>query len=180
MEVAAGIVIVVVAGVFKGQRGVDRLHAIAARLRVRPIEKLLKTRAWANMHPGFDILATPWSTFGSLGLRLCDAAVHSTRFLIAAHVLGVGLPLREAVPVSLTFFLVGALSPAGMAGLREGAVMGLAGLLLHKTGAREDTIKEFAAVAVLVTATEAFVFMFAAAIGVAWLRPDRLLKLRRA
>jgi hypothetical protein len=171
--------LVVLAGLFKGQRGVDRLHRIASRLRLRPIEKLLKTNQWAHMHPGFDILATPWCTFGSLGLRLCDAAVHSARFLVAAHVLGVALPLREAVPVSLTFFLVGALSPAGMAGLREGAATGLAGLLLHKTGAREETFATFAAVALLVTATEALVFMFGAAVGVAWLRPDRLMRLSR-
>lgn len=179
MEAALCVLLIGAARLFRGERGAARLRGAAGRLRFAPLDRLLVSRAWVNLHQGFDIIASPPSTAGSFVLRLMDAAVHCGRFMVAAHILGVGLPLREALPVSLTFFLVGVVSPSGLAGLREGAATGLAGLLLAKTGAHDDTFRVFAAVALLVTANEAIVFLLGAALGVAWLRPDRLLRLRR-
>ena len=55
-----------------------------------------------------------------------------------------------------------------MLGTREGGVVGLAGLLGISGGILPVTL--------LVGATEAVVNLAGAALGVAWLRPDRLLR----
>jgi hypothetical protein len=172
-ELLGAMCLVLFARAFRGQSGLDRLSRLGG-----PLRRLFRSNAWAKLHPGFDMLASPPAVGASLVLRLCDAAVHSARFLVAAEILGVDLPLSQAFPVSLTFFLIGIVSPSGMAGLREGAATGLAGFLLEKAGADEDSFTSFAAVSLLVTATEAVVFLTAGALGVAWLRPDRLLRLR--
>ena len=179
MEIAGGVATVVGARLFRGQRGIERLTSIADALHLPAIKRFLRSGVWSKLHPGFEMIASPWTVAASMVLRAMDVCVHSGRFLVAAAILGVELPLSQAMPISLTFFLIGVVSPAGMAGLREGAATGLAGILLAKAGADEDSYADFAKVALLVTATEAIVFLASAAVGIAWLRPDRLLKLRQ-
>ena len=178
MQAAAATAVVIGARLFRGRRGIDRLTSIAGSLHLAPIRTLLRSNVWARLHPGFEMISVPATVAASMVLRAMDVCVHSGRFLVAAAILGVDLPLTQAVPVSLTFFLIGVVSPAGMAGLREGAATGLAGILLAKAGATEDSYSDFAKVALLVTATEAIVFLAGAAMGIAWLRPYKLLKLR--
>ena len=138
--------------------------------------RLLRTKLWSNLHAGFDMLASPFAVGGSVLLRIADMSVHTTRFVVAATILGKALPLEQALPISVVYFLVGVVSPSGQAGLREGAATGLAGVLLAKTGATQETAATFAPVALLVSATEAIVFLAAGVLGLLWLRPDRLLR----
>jgi hypothetical protein len=177
-QLVAAASIVVLARGFRGQRGIDRLASIADSVRLPPLKRFLNSAIWAKLHPGFDMLAAPIPVAGSMLLRAADVCVHAGRFLVAATILGIELPVSQAVPISLTFFIIGVASPAGMAGLREGAATGLAGVLLKKTGATEDMFSEIAKVALLVTATEAIAFLASAAFGIAWLRPQKLLALR--
>jgi hypothetical protein len=178
-EIVGGAVTVGCARAFKGQRGIDRLTAIADALRLKPIRTFLRSGVWAKLHPGFDMIASPGPVAAAIVLRLMDAAVHAGRFLVGAEILGVNLPVSQALPISLTFFVIGVISPAGLAGLREGAATGLAGVLLAKAGATESSYSAIAAVALLVTATEAIAFLASAAAGFAWLRPRTLFGLKR-
>jgi hypothetical protein len=176
MEVAGAAATVMAARLFRGRQGVDRLASAADALHIRPLKSFLRSGVWAKLHPGFDMIASPGAVAAAIVLRLMDVCVHSGRFLVAARILQVDLPLSQAVPISLTFFLIGILSPAGMAGLREGAATGFAGILLAKAGADEDSYADIAKVALLVTGTEAIAFLCSAAAGFAWLRPYKLLR----
>lgn len=178
-EAAVAAAIVAVAGVFRGQRGRDRIHRLVRSLRLRPLEPLLESKLWTNLHAGFDMLASPRAVGGAVALRVLDVGVQSARMVVAAGIFGLVLPVQQAIPLALTFFLVGAMSPAGLAGLREGAATGLVGVLLAAAGGSDDVSTKFAPVFLLVTATEAVVYLAGAAAGIAWLRPDRLLRLRR-
>ena len=133
---------------------------------------------WGNLHAGFDMLASPAAVGGSAALRLADMAVHTSRFMVAASILGVALPPAQALPISMAYFLIGIVSPSGLAGLREGAASGIAGLLLAKAGASGHAASSFAPVALLVSATEAAVFLGFGLLSLAWLRPDRLVRVR--
>lgn len=171
-----GALVVAVARVFRGEAGRARLVRLAAWL--PPARRFLETTLWSQMHAAFDMLASPWSVAGAVLLRFADLGIHAARFLVAAAILGVALPTAEAVPIAITYFLVGVVSPSGLAGLREGAATGLAGVLVSKAGATKETMQAFAAVSLLVTAVEAAAFLAGGAIGLAWLRPDRVIRLR--
>ncbi len=165
---AAGLV--VVSRTLRGERGIDRMHAMLDPLRLRPAQRFLRSRVWQHLHEGFTILSSPRVVAGTIGLRLADAAVQAARFVIAASILGQTLPWEQAVIISVTFFLIGVVSPTGMLGFREAGAAGMAGMLTFATS------EQFAAVALLVGAAEAIVNLAGAAIGLAWLRPDRLLR----
>lgn len=181
-ELLVAAAIVALAGIFRGPRGQARLESLVSALRLGFVRPLLRSRLWANLHAGFDMLASPVAVGGSVLLRTLDVGVQSLRLIVAAKIFGLVLPMGQAIPLALTFFLVGILSPSGLAGLREGAANKVAGPLLAAAGmaaSGDDIQTKYAAVFLLVTATEAIVYLGSAALGIAWLRPDKLLKLRR-
>ncbi|MCC6660228.1 MAG: flippase-like domain-containing protein [Phycisphaerales bacterium] len=120
-----------------------------------------------NIAQAFTILSDARIVSATIGLRLVDTAGQAARFMLAAAVLGAPLPVEQAVIVSVSFFIIGIVSPAGMLGVREAGAAGLAGLLAI-TGSRE-----FAAVSVLVGATEAVTNLGAAGLAVTWLLVSR-------
>lgn len=160
----------IVARFFRGERGIERIHAILDPLRLRIAQRFLRSRSWLHLHEGFTILSSPGVVAGTVALRLTDAGVQAARFVLAASILGQALPVEQAVIVAVTFFLIGVVSPTGMLGFREGGATGLAAALAFKDS------EQFAAVALLVGAAEAIVNLTGAAAGLAWLRPDRLFK----
>jgi hypothetical protein len=176
--IAAGTVVVVaLARLFRGETGLARMTAIVGR--VPPLKKLLATGLWGQLHAGFDMLSAPAVVAAGSLLRLLDLSIHAGRFLVAAKILGVPLSPAQALPVALTYFIIGVLSPSGLAGLREGGATVLFGSLFAAAGmASQEAREHFAAVALLVTAVEAVAFLIGGAIGLAWLRPDRLIRLR--
>jgi hypothetical protein len=163
---------------FRGDPGLERLVGFLRAIRLSRAEPLLRSQLWRNLHAGFDVFATPTTVIGSIALRAIHAVVLTARFVLVAHVLSLDPSLSMSFQLALAFFFVGAASPAGMAGLREGAVTGLAGLLLKGTAAHAS-VRDYAAVALVVSVTEAIVFLVGGILGLLWLRPDHLLKLRR-
>jgi hypothetical protein len=171
-QAALGGSLLMVARTFRGGRGHARIVAIAAVLRLRPLERVLASRAWTSLHAGFDMLACPKVIIAATALRLADIAVLAARFSLAAAIFGIDLPLDQAILISLSHFVIGVLSPFGVLGAREAGATSIAALLATGT----DPAGTFAAVVLLVSATEAMVFLLGASIGLAWLRPDRLLR----
>ncbi len=176
--IVACIGLLIVGRWFRGDPGLERLAGFLRALRLSRAEPLLRSRVWQNLHAGFDVFATPTTVVGSILLRVAHATILTARFVIVARALDLQPSLSISFQFAIAFFFIGAASPAGMAGLREGAVTGLAGLLLKGTSA-ESSIPAYSVVAIFVSATEAIVFLVCGILGLLWLRPDRLLKLRR-
>jgi hypothetical protein len=168
--------LVLAARAFRGDRGVRRLAAVVRALRLHAVDRILRSRLWANLHTGFDMLAHPGTVGATLGLRLADVAIQALRFLLAARILEIALPIHAAIVIALAYFVIGIVAPF-MVGLREMGVIGLAAAMLPAVG--HDNAA-FAPVPLLVTATESLVFLAAAAAGLAWLRPHRVLGLKAA
>ncbi|MFG0326651.1 MAG: lysylphosphatidylglycerol synthase domain-containing protein [Phycisphaerales bacterium JB037] len=156
---------------FEGDRGIDRLHALIDPLRLRALQRFLRTDAWRKMHAGFDMLADARMVAATAALRLLDIGVQAGRFIVIAWILGLDLRTEDAVLVASTYFLVGVFSPAGNLGTREASVVGAAAAL------GIGSADAFAAAALAVTATESAVFLLGAFGGIAWLGPRRLLGL---
>lgn len=158
--------------VFEGQRGLDRLHRMLDPLHLKPIQAMFGTALFKDLHAGFIMLAAAGPVGATMVMRLADLTTQAARFLIAATVLGVVISPGEAVLLAAMYFVIGSLSPVGMLGTREGATTGLAAALAIAES------EQFVLVALLVTATEGIVNIAGAGLGLAWLRPDRLLRLR--
>lgn len=171
--VVLGAVTVLMARVFAYERGLGRIQALSAPLRLKLLDRFLATEAFARMHAGFAMLSSPLAVAGTTGLRVLDVAVQATRFFIAAMIVGETLGWEAATLVACTYFVIGMASPFGMLGTREAGTAGLAAWL----GMAGEV--NLAVIVLLVTATEAVVNLGAAAIAVAWLRPDRLVGANR-
>lgn len=163
---------VLVARTLAGERGLARLHRLIDPLAPAQLQRWLRSDLFVRLHAGLGILASPAGVGAATALRLADTGVQAARFVVAADVVGHELPYSQALLAAAAYFLVGILSPVGMLGLREGAATGLAGALAFTSG------ESFAVITLLVSATESIVNLAGAAIGLAWLRPDRLLRLR--
>jgi len=158
--------------VLRGAEGTARLRAMFAALRLKPMEKLIHTNAYAHLHDGFSMTADPRSVVGGGLLRVMDLGVYAARFWIAAEVLGTPISVGDAVMMAVVYFLIGVASPFGVIGTREGGTTAiLAGVMVLETN-------EIAAMTLLVGATEAIAALACGAIGVAWLRPTSLLTRR--
>jgi hypothetical protein len=165
---AAGIaggaaVITLIARAFEGDRGVARMEAMASTLRLPLIPRILRTTLWRRLHDGFAMLADPGAVTVAVLLRVADLLVHAARVVVAAHIVGQPMTLEVGLLVAASYFVVGAASPFGMLGPREGALAAVAG-------------GSIAAVALVISAVEAVVNLAGAACAIAWLRPDRLLR----
>jgi hypothetical protein len=175
-QAVLGTILVITARAFRGEAGQQRLMAIASLVRLGILRRLLASRAWSSLHAGFDMLACPKVVIGATLLRLADLAALSGRFALAAAIFGIALPLDQALLISLSHFMIGVLSPFGVLGAREAGATGVASFLA--IGTEGEAAGAFAAVALLVGATEVMVYLVGAGLGLAWLRPDRLLRRR--
>jgi hypothetical protein len=114
-----------------------------------------------------EIVRHPGAVLAHLGLRVADAGVLTGRFMTAAAMADVPMPAERAVLLSTTYFLLSVVTPAGTLGFRE---MGVAALGLA-SGADESGV---ALVALIVTGAELVVSGAGALVGMAVVRPDRL------
>lgn len=121
---------------------------------------------------GADMLASPHAFSATLAWRVIDLSLQAARFMLAASVIGHSLAADRALLAALAFFLIGVFSPAGMLGTREG---GTAWLLPLVASSGEDT-SWFAAAVLIVGASELITNTACAALGLIYLRPDRLLR----
>ena len=165
------VAVLVVAGLFAGDRGLGRIHAIVDPLRLDPVNRFVRTDAFAKIHGIFGMLAHPPAVCGATLLRVMDVGVLTLRFMVAAAILGVGLEWEHAVLFASTYFLIGALSPFGMLGAREAGSLGIAGVLGFA-----DAGESLAVVILIVTATESLVYLLSGVLGAVWIRPDRLIR----
>lgn len=162
---------VVVAGYFAHDRGLGRLHRVLDPLLVGPLKNAVRGDAFRKIHGVFDMLAHPWAVSGAVLLRLADLGSQAVRFAVAASILGVDLSPEHTVLIASTYFLIGMLSPFGMLGTREAGSIGVAGLI-----GIGDAAESLAVVVLAISATESLVNLAGGALGVAYLRPDRLIR----
>lgn len=159
-----------------GPRGIDRAARLTERLGLGVLTRAVRSRRFAELHEIFAMQAHPgW--FGlTIAFRLADLVVQSARFALAASIVGVPIDAQGAFVMAVTFFLIGVLSPAGALGTREAGTAALLGLQ-----AAQDTAggaNAFVVVALAVSASESIATLAAAGVGIAILRPDRLLAKR--
>lgn len=158
---------VLLARVFGGARGLERLTAMVDALRVRPLSLLIRSRLSSDFHTSLTMLASPAAVTLAVVLRLTDMVVQGARFVILAGILGWELGLDEAFLYSVSFFVIGVLSPVGMTGFREWGTAGVAAF----AGVADP--KAFVVVPLLVGAVEAVVNLTGAGAGFLWLRLAR-------
>ncbi len=166
--VAAFLAMVLFSRIFAGPSGLARWRGLIGRLKVGPLNRILASERYANLHAGTDLLSSPWCVGGAMALRVADIAIQAARVPVAAAILGHEVPFGHAFLIASTSFLTGIVSPAGPVGAREGAVTALC----HALGI--PNAEAFAVVALLVSATEAVAYGFGALMGIAWLGPTRL------
>lgn len=167
-----GTAVVLVARYFAGVRGLDRLAALARATRLGFAEKIVRSEHFAQIHACTAMLMSPATVAGTIALRVIDIALQAARYTTAAQILGEPLSYADAFVLASAGFFAGIISPSGQLGTREGAIVFLAATL-GVGGA-----KEFARVALLVTATEAIAFLVGAGLGIARLGPNRLFQPR--
>lgn len=155
---------------FAGPVGLARVQRIAAASSIGPLDRFVKSRAFFNLHEGFAMLGAPGAVCGAIALRLLETILQAARFVVAAKVLGTTLEWDAAVVIASVYAFIGAASPAGNLGAREGGAVGLAGLMAIPGDV------SFAVITLLVTAVDSIASLALAAMGVAYLRPDRLLR----
>jgi hypothetical protein len=112
---------------------------------------------------GCRMLASPRAVTVCLLLRGLDIGVQGARIYVAARIVGLDVAPDAALVAGMMYFLVGAASPAGQVGPREGAVVLVLG-------------PSFAVVPLIITVAETLVLLIGSVLGIACLRPDRLLR----
>ncbi|MCC6285911.1 MAG: flippase-like domain-containing protein [Phycisphaerales bacterium] len=165
LTAVAGAFVVLGARCFAGERGEVRFTRLVRR--VPGARRAAGSAALARLHAGFTMLASAPAVAGAMALRLGDLLVQAARFVVAAGILGIPLDWSQALPLALAYFMIGVLTPVGALGAREGGVVGLA--ILLGAGERES----IAALALLVTGTEAIANLACGGVGLAYLRPWR-------
>ncbi len=158
------------ARVFAGEAGLARLGAMARGTRMAWVSRVVGSSAFARLHTGFDMLASPvWLGLAML-TRVLDLGVIAARFVVAGVAAGVVVPWESGLLAGASFFLIGVLSPAGSMGAREGGTAGLAALATIPGVSPEA----FAAVTLAVSAVEMVVVAVCAAVAVWFVAPWRL------
>ena len=112
-------------------------------------------------------------------LRLADLAVNAARFAAAAAIVGHPLAWDQAILAAIAYYMLGIIAPTGMLGAREAGTVWFVGAVGLGTVAGQSAQEAAASLTVLtlfITGTESVVLLAGAAGGVAWLRPDRLLR----
>lgn len=104
-------------------------------------------------------------------LRLADIAVQTGRFLVAAKALGMAVTVDKAAFDAAVYFLIGAVSPGGVLGFREGGLAWLGELL----AVDEQAAQQIALLALAVTGAEAATFCVLAVLAAGVMRLDRLI-----
>jgi hypothetical protein len=171
--------VVAVARQFAGERGLVRLHRLLDGARLPGLGALGRTERFAQLHAGATMLASPVDVFAAGAMRAADLAIMSARFVVAGAIVGHHFGWEQAVLVASAYYIIGVVSPTGMLGAREAGTVWMAGALgLAGGGAQsaEEVARSLTVLTLFITGTESIVLLAGAAAGVAWLRPDRLLR----
>ncbi len=164
---AAFAAIVASSRLFAGERGLNRIRRIGAGVRLAMLDRVLASARFARLHAAFDMLSSPTVVGLGLTIRVADLMLQAARFLLAARMLGSEVGFDAAVAAACTYYVVGVVSPSGSLGARESAATGLTSLLA--TGGAHASA--FAPVALVVSASEAVIFLVAGLTGMACTQP---------
>ena len=160
-------VIVASARLFAGEQGLALIRRIGSLVRLAMLDRVLASARFAKLHAAFDMLSSPTVVGLGLAIRVADLMLQAARFLLAARMLGSDVGFDAAVAAACTYYVIGVVSPSGSLGARESAATGLTSLLA--TGGSHASA--FAPVALVVSASEAVVFLVAGLAGMACTQP---------
>lgn len=174
---------------FRGERGRARIETITRRASPGRLEawalRAVRSRLFGQLHRGFDMLASPVAVVGAVVLRLVDVALQAGRFWLAGGVIAAEgakgvVDGESAVLLACAHASIGLVSPFGTLGTREAGTLALAAAFgLAGAGGvmgADGRGEALAVVLLLVGAVDAVTALACAGLGVAWLRPDRLLR----
>lgn len=154
---------------FAHEPGLARIQRIAGVLRLRPLDRLLASRAFARLHHALAILSHLPTLLGAAAARTLDILSQSSRFVVAAMAVGVTISFEKAVLVGSVFYLIGVASPAGALGSREGGSTLLADALNLAGTSRAA----YAVIILAVSLSEMLVWMVGAGLSLLYIRPGR-------
>lgn len=166
-----GAAVVLIARFFSTGRGWGLIEELAERRADSVLGRALRSDAMAQLHEGVHMLADPGAVAAAVAVRAFDILVQGLRFMVAASLLGIALPLDQAVLLTVVYFTIDSIAPTGSLGLKEAGTAIVAGAVGE---ANMD------ATVLTVTAAELIVRFAGAGAGAIWLRPDRLLRNGRA
>ncbi len=158
-----------------GGRGLAKTRAVAARLDLMLLNRAVRSQAIEHIDESLGMFAGYGHVLRVMGLRVIDIVAFCGRFYIASRILGTELTFEDALLASVIYFFIGVFFPFGALGAREA---GTAGLLAAVNSSVD--LDQLALITVVVTGAEVVVSLAAGAMGLAWLRPDRLLRQLRA
>ncbi len=169
LVIAAG-VLSTIARAIGGQRGLRLVQGLADRQPIGLVRRLVRSEMFVLFDEGLAMLASFRQALAAIGLRVLDIGAMAARFYVASRIVGSPLPAGDSLVGSVAYFFIGVFSPVGSLGAREGGTAGFVSLI----GAFD--FETLALIAVVVTGAELIVTAFFAAAGIAWLRPDRLIR----
>lgn len=150
----------------------ERGWAFAKRVWIAlPLPRVIKHSTLLDrVHEGLRMLSHPRTLATCVLLRATDLACQAGRVYIAARLVGLDIPMDQAALAGSVYFLVGAISPAGQAGTREGVTAAIVAALLPAM-----TIETLALIVLPISASELLVLLTLSIIGMPLVRPDKLL-----
>lgn len=168
-------VVSAIARAIGGRRGLDASRAFADRVGNPLLTRVVGSTAFEHLDESLGMFAGYRHVLKNMGLRVIDVVAFCGRFWVASRILGMPLSFEDALLASVIYFFIGVFFPFGALGAREAGTA----WLLSKAGTSVD-LDQLALIAVVVTGAEVIVSLVSASIGLAWLRPDRLLRQLRA
>ncbi len=169
MLLTFGVTLCVASRLFAGEPGRARYRALAGRLGL--LGRLMLKPAFGHLLAGFDILAQPRVVAGVIIVRLLDIAAQTGRFVVAAQLINVPLSWSNALLPAIAFFVIGAGSPAGAVGGREGGTSGIAALLHLESVV---SLGDFKIITLVVSGSEILLYTAVAIVSTLYVRPDKL------
>lgn len=168
-------VVSLIARLIGGRRGLTKARALAARLDLLLISRAVNSQAFEHLDESLGMFSGYGHVLKTMGLRVIDIVAFCGRFWIASRILGTELTFEDALLASVIYFFIGVFFPFGALGSREAGTA----WLLAAVNSSVD-LDQLALITVVVTGAEVIVSLVSGALGVAWLRPDRLLRQLRS
>lgn len=159
-------------------RGLARARALADRQPIGIIKRLVRSETFERFDESLGMLASFRHGLLLMSIRVIDIAAFAGRFYIVSRMLGEPMDFGACVIASAVYFFIGVFSPIGSLGAREAGTAG-AFALFNSIGLDLSSgidHEQVAVISVVVTGAELLVSLTTAALGIAWLRPDRLLR----
>lgn len=158
-----------------GGRGLAKARAIAAKLDLLLLNRAVNSDAIEHIDESIGMFSGYGHVLRCMGLRVIDVVAFCGRFWIASRILGTPLGFDDALLASVIYFFIGVFFPFGALGAREAGTT----WLLAAVNSTVD-LDQLALITVVVTGGEVIISLVSGALGIAWLRPDRLIRQLKA